>query len=169
MMRVGVWMLVALVGLAGSPAAASDFERDRKTLKGLRGLAVVVEDLAPEVERHVPVSTVQTDVELKLRLAGITVLSRQDLVSTPGSPYLYVHINGLQSNIQPLFAYSTTVSLTQKVVLVRDPEVGLLAETWSSSAVSLAGTVMLSEGVRQAIREHVDRFINAYLSVNPKR
>lgn len=136
MMRAGMWMLVALVWLAALPAAASDFELDRQTLKGLRRLAVVVEDLDPDLERQVSLSTLQTDIELKLRLAGITVLSQRETLRTLGSPYLYVRVNVLQSNSTPgLFAYSVSVALKQRAALVRDPEILVGAETWRIGGV----------------------------------
>lgn len=76
MPRVGAWILLILVlGLAGSPAVAMDTELSRSTLKGLRGVSVMIESLEPEVERDgLSRSTIETDVELKLRQAGITVV-----------------------------------------------------------------------------------------------
>ena len=43
---IGIWIFVA------SPLYALNSEINRATLKGLRGVRVLVEDLAPEVERE---------------------------------------------------------------------------------------------------------------------
>ena len=63
---VGVLILVAF------PLYALNSEINRTTLKGLRGVRVLVEDLAPEVEREGLVKDqLQKSVEERLRSAGI--------------------------------------------------------------------------------------------------
>ena len=60
-------------------------EMDRKSLRGLKGIAVVVEALQPEAERDgLTKSQIKTDIELKLRQAGIHVLTTEESFKTPG-------------------------------------------------------------------------------------
>ena len=44
----------------------------------------------------------------------------------------------------------------------------VLGATWSTAVVSFAGQAVFSRAVRDAVRDQVDKFINAFLSVNPK-
>ena len=67
--RVAMFLLVA-----ASAATAGDDEFSRRSLKGLAGVYVMVEPLGAEAERDgLNKTSVQTDAELKLREAGITV------------------------------------------------------------------------------------------------
>ncbi len=162
---IGLFTLL-LVLLTGSNAAA-DIEYERETLRGLRGIRVVVERLPPEAERDgLTRSTIQTDVELKLRQAGIPLLSRAD--RPPGSPYLYVNVNTYQSRVG-LYAFSVQAGLVQFVILERNRNITSQATTWEATgSVGAVGSEKLSE-VRNAVRDMVDEFINAYLAVNPKQ
>jgi len=59
----------------------------KDTLKGLHGVEVVVENPGPEVEKHgLTRQQIQTDVELKLRLAGIKVFSEKERLLSAGMP-----------------------------------------------------------------------------------
>ncbi len=59
------------------PAFATDGPYDRASLKGVKAVSVVVEHLAPDVEKAgITSSQVQTDVELRLRQAGLPVDER---------------------------------------------------------------------------------------------
>jgi hypothetical protein len=54
---------------------ADDTENNRRTLRGLKGMEAFVASLQPEVEQTgLTKSAIQTDVESKLRQAGILVL-----------------------------------------------------------------------------------------------
>lgn len=171
MPRVGAWILLILVlGLAGSPAVAMDTELSRSTLKGLRGVSVMIESLEPEVERDgLSRSTIETDVELKLRQAGITVVPPGDQKNSLGA-FLYVNVNAIQSSAnRGLYAYSVHVAVNQVVRLVRDREVRTVAATWSTGTIVIVGATRISASVRENVRDQVDRFVNAYLAVNPKQ
>ena len=121
--------------LFASPGRAGDDEKSRMSLRGLKGMQVVVEHLEPEVEQHgLTTSALQTDVELKLRQAGIPMLDR-----------------------------------AHNDVLVRDPSIVVpIAQT---GRVGSFGHVQRLEvrGLRDNVKDYVDKFINAYLAVNPKK
>ena len=75
-----------------------DDEYTRKTLAGLTGLYVSVEHIPDEVQRDgLDTTQILTDVELKLRQAGITVLARQEWLSTAAAPYLYVNVQAIKN------------------------------------------------------------------------
>src|SRR5207302_10274322 len=107
-----------------------------------------------------------TDVELKLRQAGITVLPRQEWLSTAAAPFLYVNVQAIKNT--NFYAFSVEVQLRQRVTLVHDPAVLILATTWSATGViGTVGSKKLSS-LRETVRDLTDQFINAYLAANPK-
>ena len=154
-----------LLAMSGRSAMAFNDESTRATLKELSGVWVWVEDFSDDAKRAgFNQQTFQTDVELKLRLAGIQVLTQQESLATPGSPYLYLNVNALHDQHGEIAAYGTRLHLWQGVRLIREPSITAFASTWSVSGV---GYGKLSN-VRNAVKDRVDQFINAWLSVNPK-
>jgi hypothetical protein len=65
------------------------------------------------------------------------------------------------------YAFAVTVEYTQPVT-VSSTKASVLASTWSTRGVSIVGRNNFARSVRQDVRDAVDKFINAYLSVNPK-
>ena len=58
------------------------------------------------------------------------------------------------------------VMLNQSVRLQRDPAIRTSTPTWSDASLDVNPG---AEGIRNAIKDQVDKFLNAWLSVNPKR
>ena len=142
-------------------ARALDTEDTRQTLKGLKGVAVVVEQLDAEEERAgLTKATIQTDVELKLRLAGIPVLTQS------GVPYLYVQVSVLPRS-DGYWPFHINVEFNQIVLLDRDRTIVGYASTWSEVLFGGVGEANVRI-LRDTTKDLVDQFINAYLSVNPK-
>ena len=69
-------LILVLLLLASTGAQGLDNENTRATLRGLNGVQVVVEDMMkPDIERDgLTRQQLQTDVELRLRKAGISGL-----------------------------------------------------------------------------------------------
>jgi hypothetical protein len=154
--------LAAVLVLVGMGTAwPSDTKRDRETLKGLKAIAVVVEDLKPEAERDgITQSQLQTDVELRLRQLGV-------LVDTESLEYLYVHVRAIKTTGVSGYAYSALAEVRQPVMVARTGQ-GVFAATWSQELLATTPLTRASQSVREDVRDLVDSFINAYLSVNPK-
>lgn len=144
----------------------------RRSLRGLQGVEVVVEDMTPMATRYGLTRTqVQTDVELRIRRAGIHVFMPDEVLSTPGNASLYVNIHTVFGDgpATGLVGYSIDVELGQAVRLERDPDIWLpSAVTWSENQRGLVGRTQL-HAVRAALSDLVDRFINAYYAANPER
>ena len=115
--------------ISASPIHSSDDEDACLSLKGLQGIFVIIEEFPPAFkEAGLTNYQVQTDVELKLRMAGIKVLSIKDDV--PGDPFLHVRIWGTKSKNPPdAFSVLFAIELQQKVFLFRDPNHFLWAPT----------------------------------------
>jgi hypothetical protein len=90
----GLAVLWGSIGISGGGSWASDDKYARATLRGIEGVNVAIESLEPEVERAGLVrQQIETDVELRLRKAGIRVLTEEERQGTPGAPYLYINVN----------------------------------------------------------------------------
>ena len=166
--RLGCVVFFALVGLHVTPSGAINTESTRATLQGLLGIHVAIEELTPEVESAgLTTRQLQTDVELRLRLAGIRVLTREERDSVVGKPWLYVHVNVLLNQLLGLTVYHISVELYQSVSLDTDAVASGGAATWG---IATTGTHALSDlsRVHHKVRDLVDEFINAYLSANPR-
>ena len=164
------WWIAVLVLVAGlvSPTSATDLPEGRETLAGLTGVYVSVQEMKGDEERiGLALSTLQTDVEVKLRQAGIRVLAKTEWGVAPGAPQLHLHVVAVRRGEWP-YVVSIFLEFYQDVLLARKPTMALRAPTWMTSSHGILGT----EGLpltREKVRDHVDEFINAYLAANPKR
>jgi hypothetical protein len=160
---LGVSWLYASSALATEPPWTS--------LRGLKGVGVVVEELTPDAKRGGLVEEqLRMDVEWRLRKAGITVLSGANLRRAPGVPYLSISVGALQGKgrLRPLFVYSAKVELRQDVTLVRDDSLDVPAATWVMSGVSMIGSSRFQKGVHGRVVSYVEGFIRDYLAMNAK-
>jgi hypothetical protein len=165
-LRTVVLLLATTVGATLRAQAV-----EANSLRGIREIEVTIEPLATSAEEAgLHRADIQTDVELKLRLAGIKVLTNGEWLQGPGSPYLYVNANvRLNQPAAPgLAIFSISLQLKQLVTLTRDVSIMASATTWDTEAAGSVGRTNLQK-IRDGIRDLVDEFINAYLSVNPKK
>ena len=145
-------------------AQAGDDEFSRSTLKGLPGVFVILEEFSGQAEgAGFDTRTFQTDAELRLRLAGIKVLTRAESLETKAGAVLYIAVDPLHTKPDARAAYCVGLHLTQRVRLVSS-EFEMLAPTWSQRMVGYGNLSY----VRDTAKDLVDTFINAWLSVNPK-
>jgi hypothetical protein len=160
-------VLWGIIGLSGVGGWAGDSESDRATLRGVEGMYVIVEELEPEVERAgLTRHQLQTDVELRLRQAGIRVLTKEERLETLGAPWLYVNVNVVLRS-DGLTAFSTRVELNQVALLKTDGSL-VIVPTWSVASIGSVGRIRFVDTIRNDVRDYVDGFINAYLSVHPR-
>jgi hypothetical protein len=133
------------------------------SLKGLPGVAVLIEDLGEGVEEaglrrdHLSVT-----VELRLRAAGIRILNEKEKPLPPGAPTLYLNVNALPRG--RLMTYAVRVNLLQNVYLEGSGRHESWAATWDVGYVGVDD----AEGIRSQVRDLIDRFCNDFLKANPK-
>lgn len=164
---LSVFLVMALLAL-NSTIFAMDSSQDRATLRDLKGVAVKV-SVNPELEMAgMNMNTIQTDIELKLRMVGIKVYTLEESFRTSGKPCLYVSINGIKSDYVPSYSVSFEIRLFQEVCLTRNTKITSLANTWSVGWTGFVGEDKIFN-IRDVVKDYVDKFINAYLSVNPKQ
>jgi hypothetical protein len=172
-MKMKTWLMVLVAILLSSIPLESLFAINGKsnlaTLRGLKGVGVLVENLPPEVEKEGLIKNqLQIEIELKLRTAGIKVLTKEECLMTPGEPYLYININVNTAKTESdLYPYTIDALLIQKVSLLRNPEQTTYAVTWSTGGIGSIDKQILSQ-LRENVEELVEVFIKAFLSENPK-
>lgn len=169
LVRKATWILaIGLWAVSSTTISAQDLQQERPSLRGLKALGIRVEKLDPVLVRNgVSESDIRKDAELKLRLAGISVLTIAETARRPGGPYLYIRITSTSNSSVGMTANGIDVAIIQDVALVRDPTIALPATTWQVGSTTLGGTRYSNE-MRDYIKDHLDTFINAWLSVNPK-
>ena len=132
------------------------------SLRGVKGVGVQVH--YPRAEAGLTEGLIRSDIEQKLRLAGIEVLSKEQTKEEPGRPILFAVVTAFP--VTDSFIFIIRLEFYQRVLLGRDNKISVNGATW------LAGGLIASpsfDRIRDSLKEHVDKFINAYLSVNPNR
>jgi hypothetical protein len=171
-MRTLILILSILgVALSAAPAAAQlDSPGSRKTLVGLPGFFVAVEDMDSSAGRVGVTSTViQTDVEARLKAAGIRLYTADDFKNILEVPQLYINVNelALHGAQAGLFTYNATTEVRQAIKLSRNPDITSTSVTWRAPAtVGTVGSDNFYVAVRDVVREEVDLLITAFQAAN---
>lgn len=129
------------------------------SLRGLKGIGVQIH--YPRAEAGLTGDIIRFDIEQSLRLAGIEVLPKERAEEEPGKPILFAVITAFR--VRDSFVFIMRLELYQRVFLERDNGISVNGATW------LAGGLVASpslEKIRDFIRENIEKFTNAYLSVN---
>lgn len=162
---MGLVMVFSLAGMRAS-VFASDDKLSRETLRGLERIYVLdVVISRGEKETGLSAIQIQTDVELKLRLAGIKILTYEESLEAAEYSALYIVIYALKYS-QDVLIYTISVEFIQSSYLMRNPKSVVFGVTWSVNTDIGLGT---RNKIRATVKCGVDQFINAYLSVNPKK
>lgn len=168
--------LAFLVLLSISPVAVLGGS-ERESLRGLGGIAVVVEDI-PDQEALFGISAtrIKTDVELRLREHAISVTDSSLL-------YVYIQVRPLRID-EYSWAVSLRVEFVQPVLTMRDAlkhansddkseallgtiRAGFLGTTWQDDALLILGSEKLGR-IRERLADMTNAFINDYFAANPK-
>ena len=168
-----MWHVMQVAGAGEQPAEAmaqlKNTVKDRDVLANLEGVHVVVEEFGPRAEEYGFTARVfQTEVELRLRQHGVSVLSFEEFRRAEVGVYLYVNVNLVINEEFRFAAVHTQVELREDTLLLRSPTTCVYAATWNKGRVMLCGLNKLSE-TRQDVRDLVDMFINDYYSANPTK
>ncbi len=164
-------LLLVLSLCAAARVFAEDSEINRRTLKGLAGFYVIVEELQPNLLKYEKYSKqfvlnkagIQRDVEAQLTKAGIRVLSREEWPKTPGQPVFYVNVNTHESE-KYWFSYNIKIEVRQVVSLEANPAVKTFADTWSLSLTGMANIGSLKQ-ISRDINLLTMRFIGVYSGI----
>lgn len=161
----GVVVLVVAVG-GGGVSAGQNF--DRTALRGLDGVAVIVEPVIDDGGLYGLHRTgLRADAEYLLEAAGIRVLSREVYLDVPAAPYLHIDVRLVAIPDAERYAYSITVELRQDVLSAITPDT-VLYDTATWRAAPLVGSLD-GEGlrtVRDTVEALVERFVEDFVAAN---
>jgi len=161
---VAVAILLAILTLPTHSMARLS-AADLELLRGLDGFRLAVDRIRPDIERDgLFRSTLQEDMELRLRMGGIKVVSEEEADKKPEAPLLYLHMDALKCSLG--YVYKIRLALMEPVKLVRN-NVKVTA-TVLRIPDELGITMNLSE-IRDAAGDVVDEFVKAWKAVNSKK
>jgi hypothetical protein len=150
---------VLLAALALPLGGAGDAPLDRATLRGVTAVNVVIDPLAPEIEKEgVTMDGLRTRLEERMKDAGIQM-------DTTSNAFLALRVRSVRAARGPL-AITMTIGLYQAVTLVRDPKVKTAAATWEVDTVILTDAKQVYAACMDSATELAGRFVTAYQSVN---
>ena len=153
-------LLMAALLIPAATRAAGDAPIDRATLRGLKGIGVVIDLVAPELERFgITREFAHSRLLARLQNDGIRV--------DPGAnEFLGLRITAVRGDRGP-YALSLTLGLYQQVVLSRDRQLRTSTQTWEVESVVLADPKVLTTACGETADELSDRFATAFRAVNP--
>jgi len=151
------------VTLASFLAPSTLFATFSNGFAGVDTIMVMVEKLPKAANDHgLTKKSILSDVTLKLRLAGIVTGE-----FTPRHPHVYVNVNVISVNSGKSSVYNVGVSLKHTVRTDFNHYV-FGAETSTVGMLGITPAREMSRDVRDAIKDHMDLFLNAYLKENPR-
>jgi hypothetical protein len=131
----------------------------RESLRGLKGiwLSVAVGATTTPEKQSIQYS-LQTEVEVQLRQAGIRILTREEWNNEPGKPWLLVVAT----------VHDAHAEFRQQVQLTRETSIMTVGETWRTGGQVVANDPDPLSALRRAVREEVTKFVNSFLTMNAK-
>lgn len=165
MRKSGIGVIIFLICSAVTAGAYGQIrQEDQGVLRGLEQVYVVVERLKPEIERDgLYGSTLQSDAEMTLKMAGIGVLEQEEPDQPAKGPCLFLQVNALK--FSEGYIYDTRVSLREPVLVLR-------------TRMQMDGTTLRFRGqfgctphlsdIREEARDALNSFVKAWQEANPK-
>jgi hypothetical protein len=164
--------IVAVFALLAGPVLtvhAFDAEASRETLKGLTGFYVLIEELNPNIAKYANVQknqistqTLKSQVENRLRAAGIRVLSWNEMMKAPERPMLYVSVNTHEYE-KFWYAYNILVEVRQLATLASQPGKTISGATWS-----LNMTGVMNIGQLRTLYDNLGLLLTGFVEAHKK-
>jgi hypothetical protein len=149
-----------LIVLALPLGGAGDAALDRATLRGLTAVNVVIDPVAPDIEKEgATAAGLRTRLEEQLRSAGVRI-------DTASNEFVAIRVLSARPARGPL-ALAVTIGLYQPVALARDRNLRTSTQTWEAETVVLADSKLVYRACMDSVDELTGRFVKAYQSVNP--
>jgi len=151
------------------PEVIGNTEFTRESLRGIKAFYPVLHIMDSEQIR-LSESQLRTKLELKMRLAGIDVVSEEE-GRKRGLPALVLLVTISDFNQQGISNRSLELFVTQDISILSgtpSTESKLKAITWREVSIGWSYQDNPVEDLMKEIDEKSDVFINAYLSVNPR-
>jgi hypothetical protein len=157
---MGTLFLMLFIAIVPAPQSS-----DRASLEDISKFGVMVKQLSDAARADgLDADQIKTDVQLKLRLAGMRVVDESEK-----EPHLYVNIvyrQEVNADKRRYVAY-VEIRFRQKVsVDVNDNDT--IASTWIAGRLLSGPAGEAQDQVKKALNGLLDEFTNDYLAENPK-
>jgi hypothetical protein len=153
-------LIAALLLLTPVTHAAGDAPLDRATLKGLKGVSVVIDVIDPQLE------ALGVTRELMLSHLLSRLQARHIVIDPNATEFVGLRMTAVRASHGPL-AISLTLGLYQPVLLSRNRDMRTSTQTWEVESVLLSDPKILITACRESADELADRFAAAFLAMNP--
>jgi hypothetical protein len=140
---------------------------NQKVLVGLNGVRVLVEHMPPNLKGlGLTRNQIKMEVQLRLRNAGIRVLTEKE--HSPGMQELYLNVSTVKGtgSLSNIFACAISMNLEERVFAFANAE-DLIGSVWNVGCTGVIGSNYKS-AIRENVTNLVDIFIKDYLAANPK-
>lgn len=139
-----------------------------RPLQGLQQLYVIVHNPAAEAKKiKLTAEAVQRVVELKLKMAGIRVLTPDESLRAVGAPFLSVNI-GMRVREGILFG-DIAIAVHEQACLHRDSAACGGFITWQTSGVFTTKSKKAAQWLQDKINDSLDLFLQDYFTANPRK
>jgi hypothetical protein len=158
--------LALVVVLLMLPGISRALTKQQKALVGLKAVYILVMTPKPEAQcLGITIDQIKTGIELRLRKAGIRMLTEKEWLGSPDYPHLSVTINAIKRGGS--YSYMVQLYLSEFVTLARGNRVnGMIWQTYRVGSGDKQNTEIK---IQEQVGDMVEQFINDYLAANPKK
>ena len=167
-MRAKLFAFLAMVQIvACGHCAGAEIPSIAGPLKGLPGVSVVVGIVAKGESGKTSLTqgTITRIVEMKLRMAGVKVLSREESLLAAGKPVMAVDIS-IRTRDALLYG-NIAITVYEKACLERDKSTCDHFVTWQKSGTFSTKRNDAAQLIQDGVIKYMDDFLNDYLKANP--
>jgi hypothetical protein len=141
------------------------------SLQGIRRMTTIIEELTPDATRAgITEERLQAIVESKLRLAGLELLSFEEMLERglSGTPNIYINVHVLTSS-EVVSAYDVEVQVeVLSVPSPVNPRSSAKALLWRQAMLGISGGTDIRRAVEDAVSARMDALASEYLAANPR-
>lgn len=170
MLRCGLGISLMVCALAVPPARAQTQDRDAP-LRGVSRTTVNVSLAGKELPTEVTADRLRTLTELKLRTAGLRVVTPADVRDDPDAiPSLELTLIGVpaRSGLEDLgWAFSLRLAVREYRPSQRNNAI-VPVELWADSYLYISETSKAGEQAERVLTLLLDKLTNDWLKANPK-
>lgn len=164
---ISLLVLTAVVMMMVSDSFSQGNQAEINTLKGMKGIGVSVEDIdADAMAEGLNKDKLLKVITQKLKKAGVKVLTDLELRTVSGQPQLVLNISSIKQP-GPIYIFTTTLDLTQIVILERNKGLTAVSPTWTVLTTGGSLPEDLVATVQASIDPMLESFITDYKKANP--
>jgi hypothetical protein len=157
--------ILILASLCFSPTPALCDVDEPGSLRGLKGVMVIVERLHPDAAQiGLDRETIDAIVRDRLQGADIPILSGEERMADERRPYLYVNCNVMYLGDAAAAAFSLDIEAHQRVTLENGEKAQAL--TWAKSYLGVQSRDRAAAHIRHVLGGYIDQFISDYEKAN---